>query len=106
MQVLGAFAVCVELSVPTSSKKDPVLQLFLRKTGKPNGKPRKRKHQLFLRFSESQLLIFKTSAKKIENKAYIMSETLTSELVFVDSLTDGTEIEFDTIKSKILIHKI
>ena len=42
----------------------------------------------------------------IENKAYIMSETLTSELVFVDSLTDGTEIEFDTIKSKILIHKI
>jgi len=41
-----------------------------------------------------------------ENKAYIMSETLTSEMVFVDSLADGTEIEFDTIKSKILIHKI
>jgi isoleucyl-tRNA synthetase len=41
-----------------------------------------------------------------ENKAYIMSETLTTELVFVDSLPDGTEIEFDTIKSKILIHKI
>lgn len=40
------------------------------------------------------------------NKAYIMSETLTSELVFVNQLTDGTEIEFDTIKSKILINKM
>ncbi len=41
-----------------------------------------------------------------ENKAYIMTETLTSEMVFVDALSDGTEIEFDTIKSKILIKKI
>jgi isoleucyl-tRNA synthetase len=41
-----------------------------------------------------------------ENKAYIMSETLTSEMVFVDSLTDGVEIEFDNIKSKILINKV
>ncbi|MFY0602522.1 MAG: isoleucine--tRNA ligase [Flavobacteriaceae bacterium] len=40
-----------------------------------------------------------------ENKEYIMSETLTNELVFVNELTDGTEIEFDTIKSKILIQK-
>ncbi len=39
------------------------------------------------------------------NKKYIMSETLTSELVFVDQLTDGTEIEFDAIKSKLLIQK-
>jgi isoleucyl-tRNA synthetase len=35
-----------------------------------------------------------------------MSETLTQELVFVDELKDGTEIEFDTIKSKILIEKM
>jgi isoleucyl-tRNA synthetase len=42
----------------------------------------------------------------IENKEYIMSETLTKELVFVDELKDGTEIEFDTIKSKILIEKL
>ncbi len=41
----------------------------------------------------------------IENKEYIMSETLTKELVFVDELNNGTEIEFDTIKSKILIEK-
>jgi isoleucyl-tRNA synthetase len=41
-----------------------------------------------------------------ENKEYIMSETLTKEMVFVDSLMDGTEIEFDDIKSKILINKI
>ena len=40
------------------------------------------------------------------NKEYIMSETLTDELVFVDQLVDGSEIEFDTIKSKILIHKM
>ena len=42
----------------------------------------------------------------LENKEYIMSETLTKELVFVDSLTDGTEIEFDDIKSRILINKM
>ncbi|QTE24465.1 isoleucine--tRNA ligase [Polaribacter cellanae] len=42
----------------------------------------------------------------LENKTYIMSETLTEDLVFVDELTNGTEIEFDTIKSKILIEKI
>ena len=35
-----------------------------------------------------------------------MSETLTQELVFVDELKNGTEIEFDTIKSKILIEKM
>jgi len=40
------------------------------------------------------------------NKEYIMSETLTDDLVFVDQLIDGSEIEFDTIKSKILIHKM
>ncbi|MGB0879676.1 MAG: isoleucine--tRNA ligase [Polaribacter sp.] len=41
-----------------------------------------------------------------ENKAYIMSETLTKELVFVDTLKEGTAIEFDTIKSRILIQKM
>ncbi|TXD52462.1 isoleucine--tRNA ligase [Polaribacter sp. IC063] len=41
-----------------------------------------------------------------ENKEYIMSETLTKELVFVDVLSNGTEIEFDTIKSRILIEKM
>jgi isoleucyl-tRNA synthetase len=41
-----------------------------------------------------------------DNKEYIMSETLTEELVFVDELKNGTEIEFDTIISKILIEKI
>jgi isoleucyl-tRNA synthetase len=41
-----------------------------------------------------------------ENKDYIMSETLTKELVFVEELSNGTEIAFDTIKSSILIEKI
>ena len=41
-----------------------------------------------------------------DNKDYIMSETLTKELAFVDELNNGTEIEFDTIKSKILIEKV
>ena len=41
-----------------------------------------------------------------DNKEYIMSETLTDELVFVDKLIDGIAIEFDTIKSKILIYKM
>ena len=42
----------------------------------------------------------------IDNKDYIMSETLTKEMVFVDTLNNGTEIEFDTIKSRILIEKL
>ena len=39
------------------------------------------------------------------NKAYIMSETLTEELIFVDTLENGIEIEFDEIKTIILISK-
>ena len=41
-----------------------------------------------------------------KNKEYIMSETLTEELVFVDQLIDGIAVEFDAIKSKILINKM
>ncbi|MDG1226450.1 MAG: isoleucine--tRNA ligase [Polaribacter sp.] len=53
------------------------------------------------------VLNFENLQKSIkDNKDYIMSETLTSELVFVDDIIDGTEIEFDTIKSKILIEKM
>ncbi len=40
------------------------------------------------------------------NEDYIKSETLTNELEFVSELTDGLEIEFDEIKSKIQIQKI
>ncbi len=47
---------------------------------------------------------FEKSIKK--NKEYVMRETLTEELTFVEQLTEGVEIEFDTIKSKILIHKM
>ena len=53
------------------------------------------------------VLNFENLQKSItDNKDYIMTETLTSELVFVDDLKDGTEIEFDAIKSKILIEKM
>jgi isoleucyl-tRNA synthetase len=37
------------------------------------------------------------------NVDYIKSETLTEELVFVDNINNGTEIEFDEIKTKIVI---
>ncbi|QXP63344.1 isoleucine--tRNA ligase [Polaribacter sp. HaHaR_3_91] len=53
------------------------------------------------------VLNFENLQKSItDNKDYIMSETLTKELVFVDELNNGTEIEFDTIKSRILIEKM
>jgi hypothetical protein len=35
---------------------------------------------------------------------YIKSETLTEELVF-DNINDGTEIEFDEIKQKVITNK-
>ena len=53
------------------------------------------------------ILKFADLQESIEaNENYIMSETLTNELVFVDALENGTEIEFDTIKSRILIQKM
>jgi len=39
------------------------------------------------------------------NEHYIKSETLTETLVFETDLENGTEIEFDNIKTKILISK-
>jgi len=39
------------------------------------------------------------------NEAYIKSETLTQTLVFEDIINNGTEIEFDEIKTKIAITK-
>ncbi len=39
------------------------------------------------------------------NKEYIMSETLTEELNFLDEVKNGIEIEFDEIKTKIIITK-
>jgi len=41
-----------------------------------------------------------------DNKTYIMSETLTQELVFVDELNTGVVVEFDNIVSKIVIEKM
>ncbi|WP_338377582.1 isoleucine--tRNA ligase [uncultured Flavobacterium sp.] len=41
----------------------------------------------------------------ISNEDYIKSETLTENLVFVDEMINGTEIEFDDIKTRILISK-
>lgn len=39
------------------------------------------------------------------NEDYIKSETLTSELVFVTKIENGTEIEFDDLKTVVLISK-
>ena len=41
----------------------------------------------------------------IANEAYIKSETLTETLLFEDAIIDGTDIEFDEIKTKITITK-
>jgi isoleucyl-tRNA synthetase len=40
-----------------------------------------------------------------KNEAYIKSETLTESLLFQDTVTNGIEIEFDDIKTMILISK-
>ncbi|MFY7987492.1 MAG: isoleucine--tRNA ligase [Flavobacterium sp.] len=41
----------------------------------------------------------------LANELYIKSETLTENLIFVENLENGTEIEFDDIKTSILISK-
>ena len=40
-----------------------------------------------------------------ENEGYIKSEKLTNEVIFVEELKNGTEIEFDEVKTKVLISK-
>ena len=42
----------------------------------------------------------------LDNEDYIKTETLTNSLVFVDDLQNGIDIEFDTIRSKMLIKKV
>ena len=41
----------------------------------------------------------------LENEAYIKTETLTNSLEFAESISNGVEIEFDNVKSKLLISK-
>ena len=41
----------------------------------------------------------------VANEEYIKNETLTNELIFVDTLKNGTEIVFDDVETKILIQK-
>ncbi len=41
----------------------------------------------------------------IENETYIKSETLTEELIFVPKIEKGIEIEFDEVKTVVLISK-
>lgn len=53
------------------------------------------------------VLKFEELEKSIENnREYIMTETLTSELVFAEELSEGIDVEFDGIKSKIVIQKM
>jgi len=42
----------------------------------------------------------------LQNKEYVTNETLTQELIFVDEIQKGVEIEFDHIKSKIELIKV
>ena len=39
------------------------------------------------------------------NEAYIKTETLTSDLVFVETIEEGTEVIFEDVETKILIQK-
>ena len=41
----------------------------------------------------------------LANEQYIKTETLTNELIFVEELKNGIEIEFDEVKTKVLISK-
>ena len=41
----------------------------------------------------------------LANESYIKSETLTNELIFVSEINNGTEIEFDELKTTLLISK-
>ena len=41
----------------------------------------------------------------LENETYIKSETLTEELIFMPKIDNGIEIEFDEVKTVVLISK-
>jgi isoleucyl-tRNA synthetase len=53
-----------------------------------------------------QLLLHPELETAVEaNKSYIQTETLSKSISFVSELNGGTEIEFDHIKTQILISK-
>lgn len=53
------------------------------------------------------ILKFKELEQSIKNnKEYLMNETLTKELFFSDQLSEGIDVEFDQIKTKIKLEKI
>ena len=45
------------------------------------------------------------SAAIASNEAYIKSETLTENLKLIDNLSDGIEIAFDEVNTKLFIQK-
>ena len=51
------------------------------------------------------IVVIKTNDAVAANENYIKSETLTESLVFITTIDNGTEIEFDNIKTRILISK-
>ena len=99
----GAITVALDVTITEDLRKEGVARELINRiqnARKDNGLEVTDRIQLtILRFEDLEESIN-------NNKEYIMSETLTDELVFVDQLIDGSEIEFDTIKSKILIHKM
>ena len=99
----GSITVALDVTITEDLKREGVARELINRiqnTRKDIGLEVTDKIKLtVLRFED-----FEESIRK--NEAYIMRETLTEELVFVDQLKEGVEVEFDTIKSKILIHKM
>ena len=99
----GSITVALDVTITENLKREGIARELINRiqnTRKDIGLEVTDKIKLtVLRFED-----FEESIKK--NEAYIMRETLTEELVFVDQLTEGVNVEFDTIKSKILIHKM
>ena len=99
----GSITVALDVTITEDLKREGVARELINRiqnTRKDIGLEVTDKIKLtVLRFED-----FEESIRK--NEAYIMRETLTEELVFVDQITEGVEVKFDTIKSKILIHKM
>ncbi len=99
----GSLTVALDVTISEDLKKEGVARELI------NRIQNARKDAGFEVTDKIQLTIIRADeleASVEANKNYIMSETLTNELSFVDDMSEGIDIEFDGIKSKIVIQKM
>jgi isoleucyl-tRNA synthetase len=98
----GGLTVALDVTISNQLRKEGVARELI------NRIQNIRKDSGFEVTDKIQLIIEENAVLReavLENETYIKTETLTNSLEFTESISEGVEIEFDDIKSKLLIRK-